>query len=72
MQQLLNLWAGLLCATVGALVPEKFFWYLLDLKWANNKWVYASHNDRFQLKLPEELGKLVTLPFYKPQMCTKL
>jgi len=33
MQQLVSHWEGLLCATGGALIPEKCFWYLLNITW---------------------------------------
>jgi hypothetical protein len=42
-QQAVDCWEGLLCATGGALnTTEKTFWYLIDFKWKNNKWVYLS------------------------------
>jgi len=36
MQNLLQLWHGLLQATGGDLVPEKCFWYLIDFQWEHN------------------------------------
>jgi len=68
MQQLLSLWVGLLHATGGALVPEKFFWYLLELKWAQGKWEYVLHNDQFKLQVDEDSGtptQLLLLPASK-------
>jgi len=38
MQQLVQLWHGLLKATSGDLVPEKCFWYLIDFQYKGNHW----------------------------------
>jgi len=40
MQKAVTYWEGLLQVTGRALVPEKCFWYLVDLECANNKWTY--------------------------------
>jgi len=40
MQGSVSTWEGLLCATKGALVPEKCFWYLIDFEHRNGKWDY--------------------------------
>jgi len=40
MQQVVTHWEGLLWATGGTLVPDKCFWYLIDFKCINHKWVY--------------------------------
>jgi len=45
MQQSLQLWHGLLKATGGELVPDKCFLYLIDFKWVNNRWQYATWKD---------------------------
>jgi hypothetical protein len=42
MQDGLDLWEGLLKATGGALVPAKSYWYLIDFKWKNGSWKYAT------------------------------
>jgi hypothetical protein len=42
MQQGLDLWEGLLKATGGALVPDKSYWYLIDFKWKDGVWKYAT------------------------------
>jgi len=44
MQQLVDNWEGLLRATGGALVPTKCFWYHIDFRWHNNRWMYAMDN----------------------------
>ncbi len=41
MQELLNLWHGLLQATRGNLVPEKCFWYLINFSWEHTHWKYV-------------------------------
>jgi len=35
MQELIKLWAELLQATGGALIPEKCFWYYIHNQWEN-------------------------------------
>jgi len=40
MQGLVTTWEGLLCATGGALVTEKCFWYLIDFENRHGKWDY--------------------------------
>jgi len=42
MQQLVDNWEGLLCATGRALVPSKCFWYLIDFQYVNGTWKYIS------------------------------
>ncbi len=63
MQQSLQLWHGLLQATGGDLVPEKCFWYLIDFKWANNRWQYVkwTANERV-LSIPRSDGTKVQIP----------
>jgi len=72
MQGSVSTWEGLLCATGGALVPDKCFWYLIDFKLQNGKWNYCTidcllgtlfvhdHNRKFslipQLETSEALG----------------
>jgi len=45
-QDLVNHWEGLLCATRGMLVPTKCFWYLIDCKFVNNNWKYVSTKEQ--------------------------
>ena len=42
MQTVVDRWEGSLCATGGAIVPHKSFWYLIDFHWTNDKWDYRS------------------------------
>ena len=42
MQKALDLWEGSLCATGGALAPDKAFWYLLNYKLSIGQWSYDS------------------------------
>jgi len=42
MENSLTMWHGLLHATGGKLVPEKYFWYLIDFKWTNQQWKYKN------------------------------
>jgi len=44
-QRCLDHWHGGLCATGGALVPHKSYWYLIDFYWAGNKWNYSPIQD---------------------------
>ena len=42
MQQALNTWEGCICATGGAIVPSKSFWYLIGFKWKEGVWTYKN------------------------------
>jgi len=42
MQNSVDNWEGLLQATRGALVPTKYFWYLIDFTFNNNTWQYVT------------------------------
>jgi hypothetical protein len=45
MQQVLNMWEGLLRATGGALRDDKSYWYLIDYTYRNGVWKYRSKSD---------------------------
>jgi len=63
MQQLVNLWHGLLKATGGNLVLEKCFWYLIDFKHEGNHRKYRKWGtDQRKLQIPKDNGTLVTIP----------
>jgi len=63
MQQLVNLWHGLLKATGGNLVLEKCFWYLVDFKHEGNHRKYKKWGtDQRKLQIPKDNGTLVTIP----------
>jgi len=66
MQNSLQLWHGLLQATGGDLVPEKCFWYLIDLRWIKDHWQYAQWEDQaHELKILHADGTKVTIPRLK-------
>ena len=51
-QKALSLWEGLICATGGALAPEKSYWYLLDVQHRNGQWVLSTNvDDAYSLHL---------------------
>jgi hypothetical protein len=56
-QQALLLWNGLLCATGGALAPEKGYWYLVEMVRKHGRWQYAS---------PEDTPGIISLPGVNP------
>ena len=45
MQNSITAWEGGIRATGRALVPEKTHWYLIDFKWTQGKWEYATAED---------------------------
>ena len=45
MQDMLDLWEGGIRATGGAIVPEKSHWYLVNFKWKNDVWRYATTDE---------------------------
>jgi len=63
MQKLVDKWEGLLRATGGALVPTKCFWYLLDFRYTNNKWIYVTKSQHpGELAINDENNHWVTIP----------
>jgi len=42
LQDSVDTWEGGLTATSGAIVPEKTFWFLIDLAWSAGQWQYKS------------------------------
>jgi len=55
MQEGLDLWEGLLKATGGALVPDKSYWYLIDFKWKEGAWKYATTEEtQFNLTMRDK------------------
>jgi len=66
MQKSLTMWQGLLRETGGELVPEKFFWYLIDFKWSNKQWRYKTTSQLpGQLSMEQYTGKFV-IPQLEP------
>ena len=45
-------WGKLLCATGGALKPEKCFWYLIWFVWKNGEWHYGDDPIEEYLTVP--------------------
>jgi len=67
MQQSLTMWHKLLQATGGDLVPEKCFWYFVDFKWQNLKWVYKTVQESpGQLQVTSNNNKPITIPRLEP------
>jgi len=66
MQLLLQLWAGLLQATRGALKPEKFFWYLINQTWTNTGLHYDQPGPKYHLQIQDDMGKMITTPHLSP------
>jgi len=67
MQQSLTMWHKLLQATGGDLVPEKCFWYFVDFKWHNLKWVYKTVQESpGQLQVTSNNNKPITLQRLEP------
>jgi hypothetical protein len=55
MQEGLHLWEGLLKATGGAFVPDKSYWYLIDFKWKEGVWKYATTEEtQFNLMMRDK------------------
>ena len=44
-------WGTLLCATGGALKPEKCWWYLLDYEFVDGSWEYVTEVD-YNMSIP--------------------
>jgi len=61
MQQSLTMWHGLLWATSRQLVPEKWFWYLINFEWNNKHWKYKKAKDtQGQLSVQQpQAGKII-------------
>jgi len=64
MKDSLGMWAALLRATGGALVPKKCFWYFIRPVWSQQKgtWDYKDPDPRHHLKVPDNTGKLEEIP----------
>ena len=45
LQEALACWVGGLTATVGAIVPQKSHWILIDFTWPDGCWKYATKSD---------------------------
>jgi hypothetical protein len=60
MQQVLDMWEGLLRATGGALLDDKSYWYLIDFKFVQGRWKYRSKQDvpgDIDLKVVDSCGQ---------------
>ncbi len=62
MQKSLQMWAGLIHATGGALIPNKCFWYYVHNHWENGKWTYSQPTSQYCLQVPDNHGHLITIP----------
>ena len=62
MQRSLDHWEGGIRATGGAIVPEKSHWYLIDFKWDQGNWHYATKEDApATLTVQDSTGQRCTL-----------
>jgi len=62
MQESINMWAGLLHATRGALVLEKCFWYYIHNQWVNGKWQYSiTPQPHSMMSVLDDNGRLATI-----------
>jgi len=63
MQSSVDHWEGLLCATGGALVPSKCFWYLIDFWFRNQTWQYISVKEHpGELKICDDHQQRIAIP----------
>jgi len=54
---------GLSQAMDGKLVPDKFFWYLIDQKWSQGQWYYqVAQQALTQLVVADTNGRKVYIP----------
>jgi len=56
MLESINMWAGLLCATGGALVPEKCVWHYIHNKWDNGWWQYLITPQTHHMSVLDDSG----------------
>jgi hypothetical protein len=55
MQEAVDAWEAGIRATGGAIVPEKSHWYLIDYRWQNGSWRYATTKENpFDLSVLDE------------------
>jgi len=66
MQELINMWAGLLHTTRGALVLEKFFWYYIHNTWSNGKWQYSNNPTAQGMYVPDNINQPIKIPQLSP------
>ncbi len=66
MQDSINMWAGLLRATSGALVPEKCFWYFIHNIWDKGKWQYVRTKSTQDMHIPDENSQPTMIPQLSP------
>jgi len=62
MQDLINMWAGLLHATGGALVPEKCFWHYIHNTWSQGKWQYSKNPATQGMYVPDKNNQPIKIP----------
>jgi len=66
MQKSINMWAGLLRATGGALVPEKCFWYYIHNTWENGTWQYVANPTTQAMLVPNDNNAPIPIPELPP------
>jgi len=62
MQDSINMWAGLLHATGGALVPEKCFWHYIHNTWSQGKWQYSKNPATQGMYVPDKNNQPIKIP----------
>jgi len=65
-QKSINMWAGLLRATGGALVPEKCFWYYIHNTWKNGTWQYVANPTTQAMLVPNDNNAPIPIPELPP------
>jgi len=60
------MWAGLLRATGGTLVPEKCFWYYIHNTWDKGKWQYVKMQSTQGIHVPDKNSQPTKIPQLSP------
>jgi len=66
MQDLINMWAGLLYATRGALVLEKCFLYYIHNMWSQGNWQYSKNPTTQGMYIPDKNNQPTKIPQLSP------
>jgi len=66
MQNSLQMWARLLQATDGTLIPDKCFRYYVHNQWETGSWKYAKPSPQYWMQVPDNQGWLITIWQLRP------